>query len=213
MSISISIDQIRKSNLKKFIAEQGYKSLTEFAKINGFFASNLSPILNGNKKFTDKLAKTLEEKLKLPLGFFSRLSIQQNKEYLISFKTINKATNTMIDEGSCFGIQKDALDDDKLDPNSLFAIGDDFEIDRNALEKSLKKNSVLVFNSNDVQFKNNKIYLIKFSNQLLLRRYVGNASTGFLETDNIALYSKISSPSKEIEVLGRLVYQLNLTRF
>lgn len=215
MSISISIDQIRKSNLKNFIANNGYKSLTEFAKKNGFFASNLSPILNGDKKFTDKLARTLEEKLMLPVGFLSRLTTEQENEYIVSFKTIDKtakSNHAIVDQGTFLGIEKNIVEEDGLDPQNLFAIGKEFEVDRNALIETIQQDSVLVFNTSDFQLKNKKIYLIQFSNQLLLRRYNGG-QTGFLETDNDKLYARISAPSKDITVIGRLVYQLNLARF
>ena len=210
MNLEIAIDQTRKTKLKSYLEENKskYKSLTEFAIAVGLFASNLSPILNGDKKFTDKLAKTLEEKLGLETGFFSTLTGTNNDDILIPFRKLKKLSNnkiSLIEDGTLLAVEANAISN-VYEIENLFAIHPDFDLDRDALNKTIEKLKSLIFDSSDTNAKLNKIYLIYFANKLLLRRYTTIDGVNFFDTDQPSLYSKIELESNDVEIVARLVY-------
>ena len=66
-------------NLKDYI-QQNAGSLSEFAKTHNLYLSNLSNVLNGKRKFSTKLARELEDKLKLETGYFTKS--KENQSFL-----------------------------------------------------------------------------------------------------------------------------------
>ncbi len=210
MNLEIAIDQTRKTKLKSYLEENKskYKSLTEFASAVGLFASNLSPILNGEKKFTDKLAKMLEDKLGLDAGFFSTLAGTNNKDILIPFRKLKKSSNNkilLIEDGTLLAVE-DGYISNAYKVENLFALHSDFDLDRDALNKTIEKSKSLIFDSSDIEVRLDKIYLIYFANKLLLRRYTTIDGVNFFDTDQPSLYAKIEFKSNDVEIVARLVY-------
>lgn len=215
MNLEIIIDQTRKTKLKQYLElnKDKYKSLTEFAKFVGLFASNLSPILNGEKKFTDKLAKTLEDKLGLEPGFFSTVATN-NSDILIPYRKLKLAPNhkiLLVEDGTFISLEKNSISS-KYNVDNLFAIHPNFELDREALNKSIDKSKSLIFDMSDTCTVLNKIYLIYFADKLLLRRYTVVNDVKFFDTDS-NLYSKITANGDDVEIIARLVYSVSLKEY
>lgn len=215
MNLEIIIDQTRKTKLKQYLElnKDKYKSLTEFAKFVGLFASNLSPILNGEKKFTDKLAKTLEDKLGLEPGFFSTVATN-NSDILIPYRKLKQAPNNkilLVEDGTFISLEKNSISS-KYNVDNLFAIHPNFELDREALNKSIDKSKSLIFDMSDTCTVLNKIYLIHFADKLLLRRYTVINDVKFFDTDS-NLYSKITANGDDVEIIARLVYSVSLKEY
>lgn len=212
MNLEIIIDQTRKTKLKQYLEanKDKYKSLTEFAKFVGLFVSNLSPILNGEKKFTDKLAKTLEDKLGLEPGFFSTVATN-NSDILIPYRKLKQAPNhkiLLVEDGTFISLEENSISS-KYNVDNLFSIHPDFELDRDALYKSIDKSKSLIFDMSDTCTVLNKIYLIYFADKLLLRRYTVVNDMKFFDTDS-NLYSKITANGNDVEIIARLVYSVSL---
>lgn len=216
MNLEIAIDQARKTKLKNYLEDNKnkYKSLTEFAKFVGLFASNLSPILNGEKKFTDKLAKTLEDKLGLESGFFSTVGASNNSDFLIPYRGLKQTQNhkvLLVEDGTFISLEANSISR-KYKVDNLFALHPDFDLDKEALNQSIDKSKSLIFDMSDTSPVLNKIYLIYFADKLLLRRYTIVNDVRFFDTDS-SLYSKITSDGDDVEVIARLVYSVSLKEY
>lgn len=216
MNLEIAIDQARKTKLKNYLEDNKnkYKSLTEFAKFVGLFASNLSPILNGEKKFTDKLAKTLEDKLGLESGFFSTVVASNNSDILIPYRRLKQAQShkiLLVEDGTFISLEANSISS-KYKVDNLFALHPDFDLDKEALNQSIDKSKSLIFDMSDTCTVLNKIYLIYFADKLLLRRYTIVNDVRFFDTDS-SLYSKITADGDDVEVIARLVYSVSLKEY
>lgn len=217
MNLEIAIDQARKTKLKNYLEDNKnkYKSLTEFAKFVGLFASNLSPILNGEKKFTDKLAKTLEDKLGLESGFFSTVVASNNSDILIPYRRLKQGQNhkkvLLAEDGTFISLEASSISS-KYKVDNLFALHPDFDLDKESLNKSIDKSKSLIFDMSDTAPVLDKIYLIYFADKLLLRRYTIVNDVKFFDTDS-SLYSKITADGDDVEVIARLVYSVSLKEY
>lgn len=213
----LTLDQARRNNLKNYLDEHrsDFKSLTDFAKYIGVYVSNLSPILNGDKRFTDKLAETIEDKLSMPRGFLSSLS--KAESLLIPFYKFNskfKSEKDVLKEvGEYLELNRSIIHQDHRDVNSLFAIKPDVSIGRDAMNKIISEEKILIFDGCDTQLRNSKIYLILFYGNIFLRRCKVELDNIFLESDKPEIYSKIIYGNKDVIILGRLLYSANLENY
>ncbi len=218
MSNSLTLDQTRRNNLRKYLEEHPdrFKSLTEFSKQVGVYVSNLSPIINGDKRFTDKLAETIEGKLKLPEGYLSSLSKSENI-YIPFYKYNGKskdAESILTRVGDYLELNKDIIDDSHKESNSLFAIKPDVEIGREALKKSVGIEKILIFDKSETHMQFDKIYLVLFYGNLLLRRCKKDNENYILDSDCPEVYSKIIvSTGKDAIIIGKLVYSASLESY
>lgn len=213
MSNILIIDQARRNNLRNYLEahKDEYKSLTEFAKFIGVYVSNLSPIINGEKRFTDKLAETIEGKLNLPSGFLSSLS--NTDSILIPFYKFSDKKNNLAEIGEFLELNKDTVHSNHQSSKSLFALKPNINIGRDAMTKSVSNEKILIFDKNDTQIQDGKIYLILFYGNLFLRRCRINADNIFFESDKPEIYSIITYGSKDVNIFGRLVYSAYLESF
>lgn len=212
MGIAISIDQIRRDKTKKFLSENQL-SVRKLAGICGIFPSNLSPILSGNKRFTDKLAAIIEEKFGLKSGYLSEIDdVTKNAHItaeIIPYLDVKIIKNDLVLEksGNFLSFDPDQLKEISYPINSIFAIRKDVDIDRKALDKSINVNKALIFYNGDLTLANNKFYLIKFANKFLLRRYFSEKSnSGNFETDYPELYASIQYNKDNVEIIARLIF-------
>lgn len=218
MPNSLSLDQARRNNLRLYLEEHHdeFKSLTEFSKQIGVYVSNLSPIINGDKRFTDKLAETIENKLNLPKGFLSSLSKSENI-YIPFYKHNGKfkdAENILTTVGDYLELNKDIIEDSHKDSNSLFAIKPDVEIGREALKKSVGIEKILIFDKSETHMQSDKIYLVLFYGNLLLRRCKKDNENYILDSDCPEVYSKIIiSTGNDAIIIGKLVYSASLKSY
>lgn len=192
-------------NLKDYI-QQNAGSLSEFAKTHNLYLSNLSNVLNGKRKFSTKLARELEDKLKLETGYFTK---SKENNIKIPFNTINSEINELIFDNAFFSIQKALLGQNKVF-NFLFAIHPSINFDRAAMQKRINKSQILIFDSQMIELIEDKIYLLRYKNQIVLRKYVNNAEkSGFFIADLSEIYSPIKH-SEDVEILGRLLYTVDI---
>lgn len=213
MSNILIIDQARRNNLRNYLEshKEEFKSLTEFAKFIGIYVSNLSPIINGEKRFTDKLAETIEDKLDLPNGFLSSLS--NTDSLLIPFYKFNEKKNHLAEIGEFLELNKDTVHSNHQSSKSLFALKPNISIGRDAMAKSVSDEKILIFDKNDTQVQDGKIYLILFYGNLFLRRCNIQASSIFFESDKPEIYSIITYGAKDVTIFGRLVYSAYLESY
>lgn len=215
MNDLINVDEIRVSNLKKILIESG-KSITQLAKECGMFTSNISSVLNGDRKFTNKLAHNIETNLGLKPGFLS-MSIKENRlEYLIEFKTISQQASSpqeLRNTGGFLSIRKDLLNKHDLKTDNLFAINSSFEIDKKALSNTIDESKTLIFDSLSTKLEHGKIYLLRYKSQFLLRRFILRDKQSYFETDQPDLYTNIIYDATKIECFGRLIFALNVVEF
>lgn len=206
------LDKARSNNLKNYLADhiEEFKSLTKFAKYLGLYASNLSPILNGEKRFTDRLAETIENKLNLPRGFLSGLS--KPNSILVPFKDRDK-NNVLVDYGEVLELNRIFINPEHQDINTLFAIKPNISIGRNSMNKSVSAQKILIFDGADIELFNKKIYLILFYGNLLLRRCSLDSKSAIFESDQPEIYSKIIYGSEDVIILGRLLYSAFLESY
>ena len=64
----LDIPAIRRENLQK-IRDKSYASNAELARAIGRSSSQVNDMLSGTKSFGPKIARSIEEKLKLPRGY------------------------------------------------------------------------------------------------------------------------------------------------
>ncbi len=192
-------------NLRDYI-HQNSTSVTAFAKIHNLYLSNLSNILNGKRTFSIKLARELEDKLNLETGYFTR---SKESSIKIPFNNINYETSELVPDKAYFSIEKELLGQSKIF-NFLFAIHPSINLDRSAMQKRLLKSQILIFDSQQADLLDNKIYLLRYKNQIILRKYVDNIEMqDYFVADLSEIYASIKH-SKEVEVLGRLLYTVNI---
>lgn len=217
MTNTLTLDEARRNNVKNYLEENKakYKSLTEFAKSLGLYVSNLSPILNGEKRFTDKLADTMEEKLNLPKGSLSALS--RSTGILIPFYKFNskyKDKNGVLTKlGEFLELNKETVRPEHQANPNLFAIKPNINIGRDAMIKSINSEKTLIFDGADTQLVDEKIYLILFYDNIFLRRCRIERDNIIFDSDKPEVYSKIIYGSQDIIVLGRLLYSAYLESY
>lgn len=213
MSNILIIDQARRNNLRNYLEthKEEFKSLTEFAKFIGVYVSNLSPIINGEKRFTDKLAETIEDKLDLPNGFLSSLS--SSDSLLIPFYKFNEKKNQLGEIGEFLELNKDTVHPKHQSSKTLFALKPNISIGRDAMTKSVNEEKILVFDKSDTILQDGKIYLILFYGNLFLRRCRIEKDNTFFESDKPEIYSIITYGVKDVTVLGRLLYSAYLESY
>lgn len=200
----LHIDEIRRNNLKNYLKEHksDFKSLTDFAKRMGLHASNLSPILNGERRFTDQLAEKLEQKLNLSRGALSALSNPIN--LVIPFYS-NKNSGFSL-TGEYFDLNRELVSPEHQNCPKLFAVKPNIHIDQEAMSKSIGDEKILIFNSVDTQLVSGKIYLLRIGKNLLLRRCQIERDNIIFDSDKPEIYSKIIHSGQDVAVLGRLIY-------
>ncbi len=188
-------------NLREYINNNS-SSLTEFASAHNIYLSNLSNILNGKRKFSTKLARELEGKLDLEKGYFTR---QKNNTVKIPFQKIDEMANNIIFDKAHFSIELNLLTQNNQ-YNSLFAIHPSINLDRAAVISHISKSDILIFDSDKKELINNKIYLLRYKSQIIIRIFDEN---NYFTTDMPEIYASIPF-SDEIELLGRLLYTINI---
>lgn len=219
MTNTLTLDEARRNNVKNYLEEHKhvYKSLTEFAKHLGMYVSNLSPILNGEKRFTDKLAETMEERLNLPKGSLSALS--KSSSILIPFCKFNSKyqdknkNGVLIRVGEFIELNSETIRPEHRGSKDLFALKPNINIGRDAMDKSVSNEKILIFDKSGTQLIKEKIFLILFYEKLLLRRCKIDGNTVIFDSDKPEIYSKIIYSGKDVIVLGRLLYSAYLESY
>ncbi len=217
MTTTLTLDEARRNNVKNYLEEnkEKYKSLTEFAKHLGMYVSNLSPILNGEKRFTDKLAETMEERLNLPKGSLSALSKSSN--ILIPFYKFNhryKDKNSVLTRvGEFIELNSETIRPEHRGSKDLFALKPNIDIGRDAMVNSVSNDKILIFDKSGTQLIKEKIFLILFYEKLFLRRCKVEGNTVIFDSDKPEIYSKIIYSGKDVVVLGRLLYSAYLESY
>lgn len=217
MTNTLTLDEARRNNLKIYLEEnkEKFKSLTEFAKHLGMYVSNLSPILNGEKRFTDKLAETMEDKLNLPKGSLSALS--KSSSILIPFYKFNnkyKDKNSVLTKlGEFIELNRETIRPEHRDNNNLFALKPNINIGRDAMVNSVNAEKILIFDKYGTQLIKEKIYLILFYENLFLRKCKIEGNSIIFDSDKPEIYSKIIYSGQDVVVLGRLLYSAYLESY
>ena len=217
MTNTITLDEARRNYVKNYLEENKakFKSLTEFAKHIGMYVSNLSPILNGEKRFTDKLAENMEDKLNLPRGSLSALS--KSTSILIPFYKFNgkpkHKNSVLLEQGEFLELNRETIRSEHQDIKTLFAIKPNINIGVDAMNKTINCEKILIFNTAETQLVNEKIYLILFYENLFLRRCKIERDHIIFDSDKPEIYSKIIYGSKDVTVLGRLLYSAYLESY
>lgn len=217
MTNTLTLDEARRNNVKNYLEEHKdvYKSLTEFAKHLGMYVSNLSPILNGEKRFTDKLAETMEERLNLPKGSLSALS--KSSSILIPFCKFNskyKDKNGVLTRmGEFIELNSETIRPEHRSNKALFALKPNVNIGRDAMVKSVNSEKILIFDKDGTQLIKEKIYLILFYENLFLRRCKIEENSIIFDSDKPEIYSKIIYSGQDVVILGRLLYSAYLESY
>lgn len=192
-------------NLKDYI-QQNSGSITEFARTHDLYLSNLSNILNGKRKFSTKLARELEGKLDLETGYFTK---SKESNVKIPFNKINPEANDLVFDNAFFSIQKALLGQNKVF-NFLFAIHPSINFDRSAMQKRINKSQILIFDSQMIDLIEDKIYLLRYKAQIVLRKYVNNVVENELFIADLSeIYTSIKC-AEDVEILGRLLYTVDI---
>ena len=212
MNQTISLDQTRRHNLLKIIADKGFKSTTAFAKQYGLFTSNLSLILNGSREFTDRLAKNIESKLGIEPGTLSKFEARNDESYLINNFTIVSDSNNvdqLKDDGTFLSINQNLLELDKNNIQDLISLPASSMLDRESMAGILNKNSCLVFDKSQTQLIDGKIYLVNVKNKILIRKFSVINDQCFFITSLPDIYKEILATNSYITVIGKLIYEIN----
>lgn len=212
MNQTISLDQTRRHNLLKIIADKGFKSTTAFAKQYGLFTSNLSLILNGSREFTDRLAKNIEAKLGIEPGTLSKYEAKNDECYLINNFTIVSDSNNidqLKDDGTFLSINQKLLELDKNNIQNLISLPPSSMLDRESMAGILNKNSCLVFDKSQTQLIDGKIYLVNVKNKILIRKCSVINNQRFFITSLPDIYKEILATNSYITIIGKLIYEIN----
>lgn len=212
MNQTISLDQTRRHNLLKIIADKGFKSTTAFAKQYGLFTSNLSLILNGSREFTDRLAKNIEAKLGIEPGTLSKYEAKNDECYLINNFTIVSDSNNidqLKDDGTFLSINQKLLELDKNNIQNLISLPPSSMLDRESMAGILNKNSCLVFDKSQAQLIDGKIYLVNVKNKILIRKFSVINNQRFFITSLPDIYKEILATNSYITIIGKLIYEIN----
>ncbi|TXJ02086.1 MAG: XRE family transcriptional regulator [Neisseriales bacterium] len=161
-------------------------SITKFCERIGLQHSNMSPILNGNKPFTDKLAAKIEIALNLEATMLS----QPNDGALI--RDFNGQISNLFDNQLYnFIIQNNLNPKDIVIVYSTSNVLFDFNYE-NRIDK-------IIVDTADNELVNNNLYLIKFRSYNFIRNFID----GYFITADTALYANVVS-DELVEVIGHV---------
>ena len=139
-------------------------------------------------------------------GYFTK---SKENNIRIPFNAINSEKSELIFDNAFFSIQKALLGQNKVF-NFLFAIHPSINFDRSAMQKHINKSQILIFDAQMIELIEDKIYLLRYKDQIVLRKYVNNAEKSeFFIADLSEIYTPIKY-SEDVEILGRLLYTVDI---
>lgn len=162
-------------------------SITKFCERIGLQPSNMSPILNGNKPFTDRLAAKIEIALNL-----EPITLSQVNNGVLIRDFSGQISNLFDTQLYNLIIQNNLNPKDIIIVYSTSNVLLDFDYE-NKIDK------ILVDTSNNTLI-NNNLYLIKFRSYYFIRNFID----GYFITANAALYMNIAS-DEVVEVVGHVL--------
>lgn len=184
MSLS-SEQQVMVNNLKNYI-NNNFSSLTEFSNTTCIALPNISNILKGSRKFSKKLALRLEQVFNLESGYFTK----SNEDIRVPFFKIDIEAGKLIFDNSYWTLENKA----GLSANNLFALYSGVD-------------TILIFNTSELELFDCKSYFVKCNNQFVLCKYY--LADDCFHTDQPQLYSHIYS-QKSVNIIARLIFKITI---
>lgn len=180
----LSAIRIKNFNLQR---DKSGLSITKFCERIGLQPSNMSPILNGNKPFTDRLAAKIEIALNL-----EPITLSQVNNGVLIRDFSGQISNLFDTQLYNLIIQNNLNPKDIVIVYSTSNVLLDFDYE-NKIDK------ILVDTSNNTLI-NNNLYLIKFRSYYFIRNFID----GYFITADAALYMNIAS-DEVVEVVGHVL--------
>ena len=208
-------NEIRLQNVKKLI--DTFRTQSEFADKIGKHNTQVSAWFKKDttKKIGEKLAREIEQKLNLEIGSLDKSESQTSvvtmvpiKQYAIKACAGSGKQIDFEDELSPVGLPEKLLARKMLKPNNLFAI----EVDGISMIPTYNpEDYIFIDTSQCAPIKNGDPYLIKYDNELSIKRleYIGGEYTMRSDNPDKNKYpDRVVKPYVVFEILGKIVFRL-----
>lgn len=156
-------NSIRIQNLQRIIDEK-FKSWRALSIAIGKLPSYMNEIKNGKREFTPQLVEHIETTLSLKTGTLDYTSEYNDKEpLLVKIDELDFSTNMVI---TFHYINQQYLTQANVKTNStkIFTMPD------NSMNPTLSSGAKVLINTQQIKLVDNKIFLIKFDQRIVLRK-------------------------------------------
>lgn len=155
---------------------------------------NLNYIFKGTPPILNKPHTGAADKIKLSSSK-TQQKIPLNMTSIPYFEDINNFENNKTKETSSITLPKDIITGKKV---KAFKFPDD------SMEPNIKKDSIILVDLSKTTLKNTYVYLLKYQNEILIRRLEDLEDIILLRSDNFT-YKTINAKKQEVEILGQVL--------
>lgn len=204
---------IRAKNFLRLIAEHFDGSVNAFAKTHGISPTPYYMILNGNRQFGSKVAKTVEKFFKLQPG---QLDIENGASEYETVVQIPVYGNRLSAGSGNTIFEQNIIRHHAVDLNDIKTFGWKeerlciFEIQGDSMTPELHEGQKVIVDTSQIEIIDNRIYAISVHNDIFIKRIFKELGTGKLiaRSENKAYPDKYFNDGDEFSIVGRVVYLL-----
>lgn len=192
----MDISEIRLNNIKKLIEEYG--SQVKFSKATKRAPQQIAQWLNKTKNIGEKIARNVEEKLELPLGYLDKNDASQNTSAVVISNFDNDVANS-------YAVDTKILAENGWNSENLRVL----RVTDNSMGPILITGMLVLVDTTLTEPENDLIYAIKSNSDIIIRRMIKQFGTDqfIAKPENMRHESYPYTPETQ-SIIGRVVYKL-----
>lgn len=207
------VNAIRVNNFLRLVEEHFAGSVNAFAKTHGISPTSYYMILNGNRKFGSKVAKTVEQLFKLQPG---QLDIEDGVTEYETVAQIPVYGNCLSAGNGNTIFEQNIVRYHPVDRNDIKIFGWKetnlciFEVQGDSMTPELHEGQKVIVDTSQIEIIDNRIYAISVHNDIFIKKMFKELGSGKLiaRSENTAYPEKHFNGNDEFKVVGRVVYLL-----
>lgn len=214
----MDVQENRRERLRQFIDDRYAGNVSRFAVSVGKSQPQIADMLNGRKSFGERVARSLEESLALPSGYFDRASEPDHQtetapEGFVAIRRVRiKMSGGVIgwavecheEDAPPLFFRKEWFDRRGFKPENLVAV----KVTGASMEPGLYDGDTIVVNRADTQLVDGEVFAVSYEGELVVKRMRRDSGEWFLASDNLDKRRYADKHCTEnVVVLGRVVYK------
>lgn len=211
--MSDKISAIRVNNFLHLVKEHFGGSINAFAKAHGISSTPYYMILNGNRQFGDKVAKTIERLFSLQPG---HLDMEDAGAKYQAITQIPIYSNQLSTTNSDSILEQDIIRFQVIDKIDIQGFGWEEKnlcvliVQGDGMAPELQNGQKVIVDTSQTEIIDNHIYAISINNNVFIKKMFKELGTGKLiaRSENQSYPDKHFNSNDELKIIGRVVYLL-----
>lgn len=205
----MSIEKIRLENLLKLIEKKFQSNLSQFAIAIDKKQPYINDIKHHRRPFTEKLARHIEERMELPVGFLDtgEDNVLQIQLPIYSIHLSAGSGSNIFEEEikGYYPIDVDALKRYGWNSRDLCV----FNVAGDSMAPTIADSQAVIVNTRERRIIDNKIFAISINNEVFIKRLFRDVLNNQVRiiSDN-TIYSEVVTKSEDFKIIGKVVYLL-----